>query len=320
MSGLITGDPGKTAGAGRHRPRPDAGDTHRDALPEDTGLRTPPRMRSVMAPVGYAQARPVVGRLHMFETTMEIPDGQGTIRGRSPRDRSTSATSIPTAARPRSPGTDSTSSLPRVQSASGRQRAVDRETLSDRTWRSTADAQPWVQGTPMRNHWTSSPPSASTRRPYCAWPRPNTRTGAASTDANGWTHGKRDNGRKHHDHLVPWSEIEADPAKVTRALTSLAGTLTKLRELGYQTARKNDDDVSAIDDWQTFRARPARSSRDSSSRDWTWTTSGGDAMTAGPGDWEVRTSPDDPVRSVRDDVFTATYELVDGDRYRRIGE
>ena len=29
-------------------------------------------------------------------------------------------------------------------------------------------------------------------------------------------------------------------------------------------------------------------------------------MTAGPGDWEVRTSPDDPVRSVRDDVFTAT--------------
>lgn len=27
-------------------------------------------------PIGYAQARPVVGRLHMFETTMEIPDGQ----------------------------------------------------------------------------------------------------------------------------------------------------------------------------------------------------------------------------------------------------
>jgi hypothetical protein len=43
-------------------------------------------------------------------------------------------------------------------------------------------------------------------------------------------------------------------------------------------------------------------------------------MTAGPGDWEVRTSPDGPVRSVRDDVFTATYELIDGDRYRRIGE
>lgn len=71
--------------------------------------------------------------------------------------------------------------------------------------------------------------------------------------ANGWTHGERDNERKRHHLLVPWTEIEADPGNLTRALlTSLAGTLTKLRELGYQTAPKDDGEVIAVDDWQSF--------------------------------------------------------------------
>ncbi len=320
MSGLITGDPGKTAVV--------LVDTDLDpTLATRIAMRYPktPVFAHTAAhavgtaPVGYAQARPVVGRLHMFETTMEIPDGQAhdswEVAARSIHERYVNPDGG-AAAQP-------WDRLDEFYRESNRRQVANAlwivETLSDRTWRSTADAQPWVPGhsdaQPLDQLAALGFDEATVLRmaqaeheDWCRFYR-----------ANGWTHGKRDNGRKHHDYLVPWSEIEADPAKVTRALTSLAGTLTKLRELGYQTARKNDDDVSAIDDWQTFE-RVGEVVARQRFEDWTWTTSGGDAMTAGPGDWEVRTSPDDPVRSVRDDVFTATYELVDGDRYRRIGE
>jgi hypothetical protein len=270
------------------------------------------------APIGYAQARPVVGRLHMFETTMEIPDGQAhdswEIAARSIHERYVNPNGG-AAAQP-------WDRLDEFYRESNRRQVANAlwivETLSNRTWRSGTDEESWVP-----RHADTQPldqlaalgfdePTAlrmaqAEHEDWCRFYR-----------ANGWTSGERDNERKRHNLLVPWSEIEADPTKLTRALTSLAGTLTKLRELGYQTARK-DDDVSAVDDWQTFE-RVGEVVARQRFEDWTWTTSGGDEMTAGPGDWEVRTSPDGPVRSVRDDVFTATYELIDGDRYRRIGE
>ena len=145
MSGLITGDPRQDrCGAGRHRPRPDAGDTHRDALPEHRSSHTPAHAVGT-APVGYAQARPVVGRLHMFETTMEIPDGQAHDslgrRAIDPRALRQSRRR-----RGRAALGPTRRVLPQSQSASGRQRAVDRGDAEHRTWRSTADAQPWVPG------------------------------------------------------------------------------------------------------------------------------------------------------------------------------
>ncbi|BBZ05218.1 hypothetical protein MCHIJ_46550 [Mycolicibacterium chitae] len=52
----------------------------------------------------------------------------------------------------------------------------------------------------------------------------------------GWVAGAtRDNSRKVHPNLVDWSDIEADPDKLDKAVASLAATLSKLRELGYRS-------------------------------------------------------------------------------------
>jgi hypothetical protein len=52
----------------------------------------------------------------------------------------------------------------------------------------------------------------------------------------GWRYGTpRDDARKIHDKLDDWQAIEADPERFERALSSLATTLLKLRELGYRS-------------------------------------------------------------------------------------
>jgi hypothetical protein len=51
---------------------------------------------------------------------------------------------------------------------------------------------------------------------------------------------------------------------------------------------------------------------------WSWTNESGATMSARPGDWEVK-DPDGTIWSVRDDAFRASYEHVDGDRWRRSG-
>lgn len=53
---------------------------------------------------------------------------------------------------------------------------------------------------------------------------------------HGWTHGTtRDDAKKRHPNLVDWAEVQNDPEKLDRALSSLAATLSKLRELGYSS-------------------------------------------------------------------------------------
>ncbi len=52
----------------------------------------------------------------------------------------------------------------------------------------------------------------------------------------GWRYGTpRDDARKIHDKLDDWHAIERDPERFDRALSSLATTLLKLRELGYRS-------------------------------------------------------------------------------------
>ena len=58
----------------------------------------------------------------------------------------------------------------------------------------------------------------------------------------GWRYGTpRDDARKIHDKLDDWQAIEGDPERFDRALSSLATTLIKLRELGYRSRPVSDE-------------------------------------------------------------------------------
>jgi hypothetical protein len=52
---------------------------------------------------------------------------------------------------------------------------------------------------------------------------------------------------------------------------------------------------------------------------WTWTTRSGDTLTAQAGDWEVHEGGNGQAWSVRDDIFRARYEHIEGDQWRRRG-
>jgi hypothetical protein len=130
----------------------------------------------------------------------------------------------------------------------------------------------------------------------------------------GWRYGKpRDDARKVHDKLVDWSEIESDPDLLERALSSLATTLVKLRELGYRSRPITDEAA-----WQQFR-RTGTVRAEQRSEPWTWKTRSGEAVNAQAGDWLVRESDDGEAWSVRDDIFRARYRHIDDDRWRRHG-
>lgn len=132
--------------------------------------------------------------------------------------------------------------------------------------------------------------------------------------ASGWRYGpQRDDARKIHDKLVDWAGIEADPDLLNAALGSLAATLSKLRELGYRSrpARERPE-------WQRFRriGDVIAEQRDTA---WTWRTGSGETMRAEAGDWAVRDVDGDERWSVRDDIFRATYQHEEGDRWQRCG-
>lgn len=132
--------------------------------------------------------------------------------------------------------------------------------------------------------------------------------------AHGWRYGTpRDNARKIHDKLVDWSAIESAPELLNTALSSLATTLTRLRELGYRSRPVANDTQ-----WQRF-ARTGTVLAEQRNDPWTWTARSGETMQAAAGDWLVRERDGGEPWSVRDDIFRARYEHVDGDTWRRHG-
>lgn len=132
--------------------------------------------------------------------------------------------------------------------------------------------------------------------------------------SRGWRYGSvRDDAAKIHDNLVDWDE--ADEKLRGRALSSLAATLTKLRELGYRSRPRDD---ASGEQWHTFH-RAGTVIAEHRTEAWTWTTRSGATMRAGAGDWAVRDPVDDHWWSVRDDIFRSRYERIDGSRWRRIG-
>jgi hypothetical protein len=128
----------------------------------------------------------------------------------------------------------------------------------------------------------------------------------------GWRYGTpRDDARKIHDKLDDWQAIESDPDRLNAALASLATTLIKLRELGYRSRPLYDDST-----WQRFR-QVGTVLAQQRAEPWTWTTRSGETVSAQAGDWEVRETDDGAAWSVRDDIFRARYEHIDGNRWRR---
>ena len=132
--------------------------------------------------------------------------------------------------------------------------------------------------------------------------------------AAGWRFGTpRDNSRKIHDKLVDWETIESDPVQFKTALSSLATTLTRLRELGYRSRPVSKDCA-----WQQFR-RTGTVRAEQRPEPWSWMTQSGETLHAHAGDWTVREGDGDDPWSVRDDIFRARYDHIDGDRWRRHG-
>ncbi|RDH79453.1 hypothetical protein DVS77_04270 [Mycolicibacterium moriokaense] len=135
----------------------------------------------------------------------------------------------------------------------------------------------------------------------------------------GWKYGTpRDDSRKVHDKLVAWPDIEADPQLLDKALSSLAGTLSKLRELGYRSRPVEEPGTSATNGWRPFR-QIGTVLAERRSEAWTWHTNSGQTMQADAGDWLVEDAANGDRWSVRDDIFRARYTHVDGKSWRRHG-
>jgi hypothetical protein len=124
---------------------------------------------------------------------------------------------------------------------------------------------------------------------------------------NGWKYGvPRDDSRKIHNKLVDWSVVESDPDLLNAAMSSLAGTLWSLRQLGFRSR--------AI--WQSF-TRVGTVAAEQRTVPWTWTSDSGHTMRASAGDWAV--TEDGKVWSIRDDIFRDTYEPAGDGQWQRKG-
>jgi hypothetical protein len=153
---------------------------------------------------------------------------------------------------------------------------------------------------PRQIPWSGSRPWVTSSLPHWPW--------HARSTATGWKHGDvHDEQRKTHPNLIDWHAIEANPALLNPALTSLAETLSQLRELGYRSAPG----------WERYR-RVGIVTAEQRQQPWTWTTDTGYEMQARPGDWVVQDA-EAHRWSVRDDIFRATHEHIDGPRWRRAG-
>lgn len=132
----------------------------------------------------------------------------------------------------------------------------------------------------------------------------------------GWRYGpKRDDAHKIHDKLTDFTTVQADPPLLNSALSSLAATLTKLRELGYRSRPVDGSDQSG---WERYR-RTGIVVAERRDTPWTWTTSSGEQLRADAGDWAVCEPEGRRWWSVKDAVFRAQHRHLDGSRWRRDG-
>ena len=137
---------------------------------------------------------------------------------------------------------------------------------------------------------------------------------------NGWRYGpKRDDHRRIHPSLRPWSELT--PADQEKTRDGVANALKILNRLGYRSTVLRPSGVrgdagSGVVWIDVIRRGEVTAVR----RDvpWNWTNESGEAMQAEAGDWQVT---DDAGRSwsVAPGIFVRSYEHSAGDRWRRTG-
>jgi hypothetical protein len=124
---------------------------------------------------------------------------------------------------------------------------------------------------------------------------------------SGWKYGPtRDDSRKIHPKLLPWSAVLDDPDLLRSATESLSATLESLRALGYRSHPV----------WQTYR-RVGSVVAERRSAQWTWTTESGQTVHASAGDWEVRHN--ERSWSVPDDNFRSSYRHLRENIWERVG-
>jgi hypothetical protein len=82
-------------------------------------------------------------------------------------------------------------------------------------------------------------------------------------------------------------------------------------------ADSNSSDDSICDQWRQFR-RTGTVIAEKRAEAWTWKSRSGQTMQASAGDWAVEDADGDRW-SVRDDIFRARYEHVEGRYWRRHG-
>jgi hypothetical protein len=139
-----------------------------------------------------------------------------------------------------------------------------------------------------------------------------------------WAHFQMRNGRSSHNWNVGWAVLPDKVREYDREAVRLIPLL--LREVGLVMVedadrRKRLPDPPALGPaegtfWRTGEVHAEKLPEARS-----WTTARGDELTAEAGDWWVRsTDPKKPDgRSVKPEAFERSYELIEGDRYRRIG-
>ena len=128
---------------------------------------------------------------------------------------------------------------------------------------------------------------------------------------HGWSYGRmRNDAKRVHNALVPWSDLA--PSYRERAIGNVKAALGILYALGYRSSMASDRP------WQTVSRRGEVTAKVLES-DWRGETATGERLQARAGDYQVSNGTGE-AWSVEPEIFTRSYEQVEGDRWRRIGE
>jgi hypothetical protein len=128
---------------------------------------------------------------------------------------------------------------------------------------------------------------------------------------HGWSYGAtRNDAKRVHNALVPWSDLE--PSYQERAIGNVKAALGILHALGYRSS------MASGRPWQTVVRRGEVRAKVLES-DWRWQTKTGEWLQARVGDYQVSNGTGE-AWTVEPEIFVRSYEHIQGDRYRRIGE
>ncbi len=129
--------------------------------------------------------------------------------------------------------------------------------------------------------------------------------------ADGWRHGEvRDDGKRRHPDLLPWSQLDAAARAKTEA--GVVDSLFQLRALGYRAVRAPTDLG-----WASYQ-RVGQVQATRLGEPMAWRSGGGAELTGAAGDWLV-TDESGGRRTVTDRSFRASHGHLEADLWSRTG-